>query len=938
MALLLSLLLTFASPTPEIAPDRAASAAPDGDRIHISSLVTSDGTLADTNGIRGRISMTGWTVTFSPEGPVFAPASESGTIDPAVESDPDWNPELPSRMQRLVSTVDGSWDGRFSSPGVGGAVSEIVADGEGRVYLAGIFLSTGGLESSIIAMWDGSWNTLGTGEIDGFVFAMAVSDDGTLYAGGAFETIRGTDATALAMWDGSAWSAVGTGLDNYEFTGGLGVSNESIAALEFGPDGTLYAGGVMTSIDGVAVNNIAMYDGSTWSAMGAGLTCCEAGFGSSGVQTIEVTDDNTVWAAGKFGETNENGDFYERIAHWNGSNWSTPMHVAGPVIDIAVDGNDRIYVGGDFSHYRPNFEDGPNIPANRLLYSVDTGVSWSAFGVEPDVGVTSATGGGEVFDVEVGSDGNLYIAGQFTSVVGTEITDAAVWDGTTWTAVGGGVSGGDSELFAMAETEAGWYFGGLFNQAGDLMTVGNVALFTGTDWAPLGAGLTGLPGISGVPYSMALGPDGDLYASGFFTGGGGVAAAGAARFDGLRWHPFGEQFTQPVDEIEVTADGRIYASGRFFRPDFTQFNVAEWVEGEWVEVGELGALAFAPPQELAVASQGNVYAGGTAFQTLNGEPAPGGFANFVMWDGTEWSVVGGDADGSVRVIHAVGDDIYIGGTFDEVGGAAARGIAMWDGSAWTSFGLGFREAVQAIAVADDGTIYAGGEFISTDFQNPVDPNSGIPALRVAMWDGSAWSQVGEGFNEEVNALALDADGTLYATGTFTADGTDSTPLNYIAGFDGSAWSQLGDGMNAQGNTLMYAPGSGLYVGGELTLVDGQDAGSATPSGGIALWKPAGDVSVEQFEDVVPTTALLPPNYPNPFSRSTTIPFSVDEPGHVRITVVNSLGQHVATLVDGPVGAGTWSVEWDADSSPSGLYFTRMRIDDRTENRAMTLIR
>ena len=54
---------------------------------------------------------------------------------------------------------------------------------------------------------------------------------------------------------------------------------------------------------------------------------------------------------------------------------------------------------------------------------------------------------------------------------------------------------------------------------------------------------------------------------------------------------------------------------------------------------------------------------------------------------------------------------------------------------------------------------------------------------------------------------------------------------------------------------------------------------------------------------LPSDYTVLPNYPNPFNPATTIRFGLPEPGEVRLTVYNVLGQRVATLIDDvlPVG-------------------------------------
>lgn len=84
-----------------------------------------------------------------------------------------------------------------------------------------------------------------------------------------------------------------------------------------------------------------------------------------------------------------------------------------------------------------------------------------------------------------------------------------------------------------------------------------------------------------------------------------------------------------------------------------------------------------------------------------------------------------------------------------------------------------------------------------------------------------------------------------------------------------------------------------------------------------------DVAHEQ--DVLPTAYALYQNYPNPFNNATRIEYDLKADCHVALTIHNSLGQHVATLVDENQNAGKHVVNWQAVDEnggpvPSGVYF------------------
>ncbi|MGB5289582.1 MAG: T9SS type A sorting domain-containing protein [Ignavibacteriaceae bacterium] len=72
------------------------------------------------------------------------------------------------------------------------------------------------------------------------------------------------------------------------------------------------------------------------------------------------------------------------------------------------------------------------------------------------------------------------------------------------------------------------------------------------------------------------------------------------------------------------------------------------------------------------------------------------------------------------------------------------------------------------------------------------------------------------------------------------------------------------------------------------------------------------------------TFLLEQNYPNPFNPTTTIGYGIKEKSSVKITILNSIGEEVALLVDEEKESGYHIVEFNAANMPSGVYFYQLR--------------
>ena len=100
----------------------------------------------------------------------------------------------------------------------------------------------------------------------------------------------------------------------------------------------------------------------------------------------------------------------------------------------------------------------------------------------------------------------------------------------------------------------------------------------------------------------------------------------------------------------------------------------------------------------------------------------------------------------------------------------------------------------------------------------------------------------------------------------------------------------------------------------------------------------GITAVKAAKPAVATTFELSQNYPNPFNPSTLIQFSLPQQSTVQLKVYNTLGQLVATLVNGSLTAGVHSVTFDARSLASGLYIYRLTAGNFTSVKKMMLLK
>ena len=105
----------------------------------------------------------------------------------------------------------------------------------------------------------------------------------------------------------------------------------------------------------------------------------------------------------------------------------------------------------------------------------------------------------------------------------------------------------------------------------------------------------------------------------------------------------------------------------------------------------------------------------------------------------------------------------------------------------------------------------------------------------------------------------------------------------------------------------------------------------------------GPMDIHNISGIVPKETKLFQNYPNPFNPTTLIKFSVKNPGLVRLSIYDVLGQEVAVLVNEKMNAGTYEVPFGIDrlsgtASPSGVYFYKLDADDFTQTNKLIIIK
>ena len=155
-------------------------------------------------------------------------------------------------------------------------------------------------------------------------------------------------------------------------------------------------------------------------------------------------------------------------------------------------------------------------------------------------------------------------------------------------------------------------------------------------------------------------------------------------------------------------------------------------------------------------------------------------------------------------------------------------------------------------------------------------------------------------------------------------------------YDGEDW--IGD-IYAQGENVFFSSTTHLFVGDlSGSSIDMYDSEALSNAHDFVARTDITTSVDANFTSTIPHNVKLHQNYPNPFNPTTTIPFELNKPSHVRLEIFDITGRLVAVLTDEPKSAGVHSVTFNAEHLSSGLYFYRMETDNHSVIQKMTLIK
>lgn len=202
-------------------------------------------------------------------------------------------------------------------------------------------------------------------------------------------------------------------------------------------------------------------------------------------------------------------------------------------------------------------------------------------------------------------------------------------------------------------------------------------------------------------------------------------------------------------------------------------------------------------------------------------------------------------------------------------------------------------------------------------------------LRVDVWTEGGDSPLAQNFDfgqaqGYVNIQANTNTFNLYIAG---ADPEDTDPLG----------SFVMDATDFGGSAAIFLA-TGYFEGVDDEDIPGVDLLAAFPDGTTAFPQNITSSEDDEIGIETPQQVTLSQNYPNPFNATTSIEFQIPDDAHAELTIYNTLGQEVETLINERVSAGTHEVLFDASDLSTGIYIYRLNVEGQTITNQMTLVK
>ncbi len=303
--------------------------------------------------------------------------------------------------------------------------------------------------------------------------------------------------------------------------------------------------------------------------------------------------------------------------------------------------------------------------------------------------------------------------------------------------------------------------------------------------------------------------------------------------------------------------------------------------------------------------------------------------NSTSWNNTKW----------ITSLAVSGNNVYAGTyySYPYVDGNIYRSTN--NGIDWTSLGL--KDNTIASIVVSGNNIIAG----SQDAYSQLDP------VFLSTNNGEGWAQINTG-TDYIYSLVASGNDIFAGAGNGVFLSTDN----------GTSWSNIGQTVTnvhalvVSGDKIIAGTPEGAYLSTNMgtiwklansglsktdvqsLAISGTDVIAGINGAGAWKWSLSEISGVSKLVKDIPQEFTLSQNYPNPFNPNTVISYSLPSASNIKLVVYNTLGQTIKVLESGYKNAGNYSVNFNASTLPSGIYFYKLEAGQFSQIKKMMLIK
>ncbi|MEO8087422.1 MAG: T9SS type A sorting domain-containing protein [Bacteroidota bacterium] len=261
-----------------------------------------------------------------------------------------------------------------------------------------------------------------------------------------------------------------------------------------------------------------------------------------------------------------------------------------------------------------------------------------------------------------------------------------------------------------------------------------------------------------------------LFVAGGFhsANGGSTICNGIAYWNNNHWEALNQAFLNNGHPHQMRKmNSLLYVTGAFDSVNtILSADAVIWNDTDWISMGVQNAYHGGLGQANDIAYFNNEF-----YLAGNFHDSAFTVFDFCKWNGNLWERVDTNLSGNFASLAIYHNELYLAGAF--IGGAPGINIVKYDGTNFTSVGGDIQGTqVNRLKVIND-KLFAVGLFTSA---------GGVPACNIAIWDGSNWSALSSDFFDyDINDIEI-YNNQLFVAGAFQH--INGVPINFIAIYTG----------------------------------------------------------------------------------------------------------------------------------------------------------